>query len=140
MVLSLFLTYRLFLPFSFSVQFSCSVVSDSLWSHGRRHARIPCPSSTARVYANSCSSSWWCHPIISSSVLLFSSCLQSFPLSIRVFSNESVLRIRWSKYWSFSFSISPSNEYSRLISFRIDWFSSLFTCIQLTVVNRSLVI
>ena len=57
----------------------------------------------------------------------FSSCLQSF--SIRGFSNESALRIRWPKYWNFSFSISPSKEYSRLISFRIDWFD-LIACSQ----------
>ena len=62
--------------------------------------------------------SQWCHPTISSSVTPFSFC---FP-SIRVFSNESVLHIRWPKYESFSFNISPSNEYSGLISFRIDWF------------------
>ena len=61
---------------------------------------------------------------MSSSVIHFSSCLQSFP-SIRVFSNELALPIRWPKYWSFSFSISPSNEYSGLISFRIDWFDLL---------------
>ena len=66
-------------------------------------------------------SSWWCLPTISSSVIPFSSCLQSFP-SIRVFSTESFLHIRWPKYWSFSFSISPSNEYSGLTAFRIDWF------------------
>ena len=58
-----------------------------------------------------CSLSWWCHPTISSSVIPFSSCLQSFPA---VFSSESILRIRWPKDWSFSFSISPSNEYSEL--------------------------
>ena len=62
--------------------------------------------------------SQWCHPTISSSVTPFSFC---FP-SIRVFSNESILHIRWPKYESFSFNISPSNEYSGLISFRIDWF------------------
>ena len=61
--------------------------------------------------------------LISSSVVPFSSCLQSFPAS--VFSNESVFRIRWPKYWSFSFRISPSNEYSGLISLRIDWFDLL---------------
>ena len=65
----------------------------------------------------------WCHPTISSSVVPFSSHLQSFPRS--VFSNESVLRMRWPKYWSFSFSISPSNEYSGLISFRMDWLDLL---------------
>ena len=74
--------------------------------------------------SNSCPLSRWCHPTISSSVIPFSSCLQSFPAS-RSFHYESVLHIRWPKYWSFSFSISPSNEYSGLISFRIDWFDLL---------------
>ena len=71
--------------------------------------------------SNSCPLSRWRHPTISSSVVPFSSCLQSFP-SIRVFSSKSVLCIRWPKYWSFSFSISHFNEYSGLISFRIDRF------------------
>ena len=64
-----------------SVQFSCSVVSDSLWPRGRQHARLPCPSPTPGACSNSCPLSWWCHPTISSSVALFSSCLQSFPAS-----------------------------------------------------------
>ena len=67
--------------FSLSVQFSRSVVSDSLRPHGLQHARPPCPSPTPRVYSNSCPLSQWCHPTISSSVVLFSSCLQSFPVS-----------------------------------------------------------
>ena len=62
-----------------SVQFSHSVVSDSLWPHGLQHARPPCPSPTPRACSNSCPSSWWCHPTISSSGVPFSSCLQSFP-------------------------------------------------------------
>ena len=62
-------------------QFSCSVVSDSLWPHELQHARPPCPSPTPRVYPNSCSSSQWCHPVISSSVIPFYSCPQSFPAS-----------------------------------------------------------
>ena len=66
----------------------------------------------------------WCHPTISSSIVPFSSCLQSFPAS-GSFSNESVLHIRWPKYWNFSFSISPSNKYSGLISFRIYGFDLL---------------
>ena len=61
-----------------SVQFSHSVVSDSLWPHGLQHTRLPCPSPTPGVYSNSCPSNWWCHPAISSSVVPFSSCLQSF--------------------------------------------------------------
>ena len=64
-----------------SVQFSCSVVSDSLQLHGLQHARLPCPSPTPGAYSNSYPSSWWCHPTISSSVAPFSSCLQSFPAS-----------------------------------------------------------
>ena len=74
-------------------------------------------------FSNSCPLSQWCHPAISSSVVPFSSCSQSFPAS--VFSSESALHIRWPNYWSFSFSISSSNEYSELISFRIDWFDLL---------------
>ena len=71
---------RLQMIFSFSsVQFSRSVVSDSLWPHELQHARPPCPSPTPRVYPNPCPSSWWCHPAISSSVIPFSSCPQSFP-------------------------------------------------------------
>ena len=91
-----------------SVQFSHLVMSDSLPSHEPQHARPPCPSPTPGVYPNPCPLSWWCHPAISSSVVSFSSCPQSFPAS--VFSNESALHMRRPKYWSFSFSISPSNE------------------------------
>ena len=80
-----------------------------------RQASLSITNST--VYSNSCPSSQWCHPTISSSVVPFSSCLQSFPAS--VFSNESTLCIRWPKSWSFSISISPSNEYSGLISSRV---------------------
>ena len=70
------------LSFYFSiVQFSHSVVSNSLWPHGLQHIRLPCPSPTPRVYSNSCPLSWWCHPTISSSVVPFFSCLQSFPAS-----------------------------------------------------------
>ena len=183
-------------------------MSDSLQPHGLQHARPPCPSPTPRAYSNSCPLSRWCHPTISSSVILFSSYLQSFPASksfqmsqffttmlvcipnlcqfssvqslsrvrlfatpwiaarqaslsitnsrsslrrtsiesvmpsshlilsspllpssifpsIKVFSSESALHIRWPKYWSFSFNISPFNEYSGLISFRMDWLDLL---------------
>ena len=108
-------------------QFSCSVVSDSLWPHGLQH-QASLPSPIPGACSNSCPLSRWCHPTISSSVVPFSSCLHSFsiqPSSIRVFSTESVLHIRWPNDWSFSFSISPSNEYSELISFRTDWFDLL---------------
>ena len=108
-----------------SVLFSRSVMSDSLRSHGLQHARPPCPSPTPRVCPNSCPLSQWCHPIISSSVIPFSSCLQSFPVSGSFQGVESVLYIRWPKYWSFSFNISPSNAHSGLISFRMDWLDLL---------------
>ena len=64
-----------------SFQFSCSVMSDSLWPQGLQHTRLPCPSSTPRVYSNSCPLSQWCHPAISSSLVPFFSFLQSFPAS-----------------------------------------------------------
>ena len=108
-----------------SVQFSCSDVSDSLQLHGLQHARLPCPTPTPGDYSNSCPLSQWCHPtiylILSCPLLLLPSI---FP-SIRVFSNELVLPIRRPKYWSFSFNISPSKEYSGLISFRMDWLDLL---------------
>ena len=102
-----------------SVQFSHSVVSDSLQPHGLQHTRLPCPSPTTRVYSNSCRSHQRCPPTISSSVVPFSSRLQSFTASGSF--PMRVLRIMWPKHWSFSFIISPSNKYSGLISFRIDW-------------------
>ena len=104
--------------------FSCSVESDSLQPHGLQHARLPCPSPSPRVCSNSRPSSQLMpsnHLVLCCPLLLLPSI---FP-SIRVFSDESVLCIRWPKYWSFSFSISPSNEYSGLISFRIGWFDLL---------------
>ena len=108
-----------------SVQFSSVVqwVSDSLRPHELQHARPPCPSSTPGVHSDSRPSSQWCHPTISSSVILFSSCPLSLPAS--VFSNESSLHMRWPKYWSFSFSIIPSKEHPGPISFRMDWLDLL---------------
>ena len=105
-----------------SVQFSPSVMSDPLWPHGLQHARLTCATPTPRACSNSCPLSQpfnhiiLCHPLL---------LLPSIFPRIRVFTNESVLLIRWPKYWSFSFSISPSNEYSGLISFRMDWFDLL---------------
>ena len=93
--------------------FSCSVMSDSLRPHGLQHARLPCPSSSPRVFSNSCPLRQWWHSTISSSVIPFSSCLQSFPGS------GSFLKSQ------LSFSISSSNEYSGLSSLRIDWFDLL---------------
>ena len=109
------------LPFS---QLRCSVVSESLWPHGQQHAKLSCPSPAPGDYSNSCPLSWWCHPTISPSavpLLLLPSILPS----IRVFSSESALRIRWPKYWSCSFRISLSNGHPGLISFRMDWLDLL---------------
>ena len=88
-------------------------MSSSLWPHGLHHARLSCPSPTPRTCSGSCPSSQWCHPNISSPVVLFSSHLQSFPAS-------GSFPMCWPKYCSFSFNICPSNEYSGLISFRVD--------------------
>ena len=104
--------------------FSGPVVSISFQHHGLQHATLSCPSPSPRVSSNSCPLSQWCHPTISSSFIPFSSHLQSFPAT-KVFSNKSAFHIRWPKYWSFSFSISPSNEYLGLISFSIDRFDLL---------------
>ena len=104
-------------------QFSHSVMSNSLRPHGLQHTSLPCPSPTPRVYSNSCPSHQWCHPTISSSVVPFSSHLQSFPTSGSF--QMSQFFESWPKYWSFSFSISPSKEYSGLISFRMDWLALL---------------
>ena len=105
-----------------SVQFSRSVMSNSLQPHEPEHTRPPCPSPTAGVYPNPCPLSQWCHLTISFSVIPFS-CPQSFPAS--GFSNESPLCIRWPKSWSFSFNFSPSNEQPGMISFRMDWLDLL---------------
>ena len=100
---------------------SRSVVWESLWPYERQHARLLCPSPSPRVFSNSCPLSQWYHPSISCCrpLLLLPS---NFP-SIRFFSKEPALQIRWPKYWGFS--ISPSNEYSGLISFRVDWLDLL---------------
>ena len=98
---------------------SHSVVSYSLWPSGLQHTRLPWPLSSPGVWSNSGPLSRWCHPTTWSSVIPFSSYLQSFPAS-GFFSNELALHIGWPKYWSFNFSISPSNEHSRLISFGMD--------------------
>ena len=107
----------------YPVQFSCSVVSDSLQCHGLQHARLPGPSPTLSLLklmsielVMPSNRLILCHPF-----LLMPSI---FP-SIRVFSSESVLDIMWPNYWSFSFSNGPTNEYSGLTSFRIDWFDLL---------------
>ena len=107
---------------SLTLQFSHSVVSNFLRPHGLQHARFPCPSPSRGACSNSCPS------VISPNHLILCCPLvlphSIFP-SVRVFSNMSVLLIKWPKSWSFSFSISPSNEYSGLISFRIGGWISL---------------
>ena len=105
------------------VQFSHSVVSDSLQHHGLQHTKLPCLSPTPGAYPNSCPLSWWYHPTISSFVVPFSSCPQShpatgsFPMSQFFTSGVQILEFR--------FNISPSNVYSGLVSFRMDWLDLL---------------
>ena len=106
-----------------SVQISHSVVSDSLRLHESQHARPSCPSPTPGFYSNSCPSGQWCHPAISSSV-------SPSPQAPNPSQHQGLFQCvnpshRWPKYWSFSFSISPSNEYPGLISFRMDWLDLL---------------
>jgi len=91
-------------------------MSNSLRPHGLQHARPPCPSPTPIESVMPPNYIFLCRPLLLPPSIFH---------SIRVFSNEWVLRIRWPKYWSFSFSISPSNEYLGLISFRMDWLAPL---------------
>ena len=110
-----------------TVQFSHPVVSNSLQPHEPQHARPPCPSPTPRVHPDPCPLDP-CPLVMLSNHLIFRHPLLLLPSifpSIRVYSNQSVLCIRWSKYWSFSFSISPSKEHPGLISFRMDWLDLL---------------
>ena len=106
-----------------SVQFSRSVASNSLQPHKPQHTRLPCPSSAPGVHPNPCPLSRWCYPIISSSVVPFSFCPQSFPTwgSFQM----SQLFTSGGQYWSFSFNIIPSNEHPGLTSFRMDWLDLL---------------
>ena len=103
--------------------FTHSVVSDSLHRHGLQHTRLPCPSLSPGVCSNSCPLSWWCYPTISSSVTSFSSCFQSFPASGSF--PMSWLFTSGGQSIGVYLSISPSHDYSGLISFRIDWFDHL---------------
>ena len=105
------------------LQFSVVAQScDPLQPHALQHTRPSCPSPTPGAYSTHVHQVGDGHPTISSSVVPFS--FSIFP-SIRVFSNESALQIRWPEYWSFNFSISPSSEHSGLISFRVDWLDLL---------------
>ena len=103
-----------------SVQFSHSVVYDSLRPHGLQHARLPCPSPAPRAYSNSCPSHWWCHPTISSAVMPLSSRLQSFPASRSLPVSQFFSSGGRSIGVSASTSVLPMN-----ISFRIDWLDLL---------------
>ena len=119
-IISIILTW--FYLHNLSVQFSCSLVSDSLWPHESQYARPPCPSPAPRVHPNPCPlSQWWhpSHPLSSPSppALNLSQHQGLFPMSR--------LCMRWPKYWSFSFSISPSNEHPGLISLRMEWLDLL---------------
>ena len=99
-------------------------MSNSLRLHGLQHSRLPCSSSTPGACSNSCPSSWTWHQVMPSTHQILCCpllLLPPIPPSIRVFSNESNLRMRWPQYWSFSFSIIPSKEIPGLISFRMDW-------------------
>ena len=108
--------------------FSHSVMSDSLEPHGLQHARLPCPLPTPWAWSNSFPlMSWWCHPTISSSVIPFSFCLQFFPWSGSQLFQWVSSSHRWPKYWSFGFSISPSNEYSELTSLTLCSIDSLLS-------------
>ena len=98
-------------------------MSNCLWPHKLQHVRLPCPSYLPGV-SNSYPLSQWCHPTISCSVSSFSSNPQSL-LASWSFPMSQLFASRWPKFWSFSFSISTSNEYSGLIAFRIDWFDLL---------------
>ena len=108
----------------FSIQFSRSVMSNSLWPHGLQHARPPCPSPTPGVDSNSCPLSQWCHPTISSSVIPFSSCLQYSPAS-ESFPMNQLFASGGQNYWGFGFNISPSSEHPGLISFRMRWLDGI---------------
>ena len=120
-----YVLYILCSLFDYLLLFSYSVVSNSLQPHGLQHGRLPFPTLSPGVCSNSCPLSRWYHPticlILCHPLLLLPSI---FPC-IRVFSSGSALHIKWPKYWGFSFSISPSSEYSGLISFRMDWLDLL---------------
>ena len=99
-----------------AILFICSVMSDSLRAHESQHTRPPCPSPTPRVHPNSCPLSWWCHPAISSSVIPFSSCLQSFPASKKKKRKKvKSLSCVWLFVtpWTVAYHIPPSMGFSR---------------------------
>ena len=117
-----------------SVQFSCSVMSDSLWPHGPQHARLPCPLPIPVVYSNSCPLSWWCPPTISSFVVPFSSCLQSFPASTSFQMSQFFTSGGQRTGVSASISVLPMNvqdwfplRWTGWISLQPKWLSRVFS-------------
>ena len=123
-----------FFHIEFSVQFSHSVMSDSLWPHGLQHTRPPCPSPTPGVYPNPCPLSRWCHPTISSSVIPFSSCLQSFPASGSFQMSQLFASCGQSIGVSASASVLPMNTqgwsplgWTGWISLQSKWLSRVFS-------------
>ena len=120
-----------------SVQFGRSVVSNSLWPHGLQHERPPCPSPTPEVYWNSCPLNQWCHPTLSSSVVPFSSCLQSFPASSSIQMSQFFASGGQSAGLSVSASVLPMNiqdwvplGFTGLISLQSKWLSRTFSTVQ----------
>ena len=116
---SVFKTYYL------GVQFSLSVLSDSLWTRGLQHARLPCPLPTPGACSDLCPSSRWCHPTISSSVVPFSSCLQSFPVSGSFQMSQLFASGGQAKLLEFQLQHQSFQWYTGLISLRIDWLDLL---------------
>ena len=107
------------------IQFSCSVMYDSLRPHGLQHTKLPCPSPTPRAYSNSCPPSRWCHPTISLSVIPFSSCLQSFPASGCFPRSQFSHQVAKVSELQLQLQHQFFSEYSGLVSFKIDWFDLL---------------
>ena len=123
-ILYCFNSYSSYTARWYSVQFSHSVMSDSLWPHGLQHNRLPCPSPTPRACSNSCALSWWCHPTISLSVIPFSSCPQSFPASGYFSMSQFFASGGQSIGVSASASVLPMNIQS-WFPLRFDWFDLL---------------
>ena len=138
------LTLILFTNFSISVQFSCSVVSDTLRSHEPQHARPPCPSPTRGVYPNSCPLSQWCHPTISSSVVPFSTCPQSYPALGSFQMSQLIVSGGQSIGVSASISVHPVNTqdwtslgWTSWISLQFKGLSSVFSNTTIQSINSS---
>ena len=130
------LKWQIYICYISSVQFSHSVMSDSLQPHGLQYARPPCPSPTPRVYSNSCPLSWWCHPTISSSVVPFSSCPQSFPASGSFPMSQVFTSGGWSIRVSASTSVLPMNIQDWFPLGWSGWISLLSKGLSNTIVQK----